>query len=1187
MRRSVLFQSAVNSYMKAILLSLLFSCVAAANYGNQVSVLLDVGATSLTITNTGSVGGTLGLTFSPPATRRVRFTISPIYVPPPSGTTYSTCADPCGVSTNRQWGQQYYWVEYVDSSGNSLSPRLISQAGAAYTTGSCGSIGTLPMVEPAVVTTAPFPMPIEVIGQDCYVTRGQLPLAGGHASTGIRWWIRVHSPGYKLKEKIDGKLDLKINSGAWLHFTNANTGLNAVDEMKYYACIDIPSAPGIYPNGIDCSTHRPIGGYAQTRDYTMDIADGTIGSGDTTVTQAWRFNGTDSDVSGSRVIESFPIEGTDHTILQIVCTSSGASCTVKSTANGFSAGDDVVIRGMPGERMRFNGPRHIISITDADNFVIAACLPAGTFSTGGSKASSCLAPIDSKVYKPPVSRQASLQAYAYATRMLTPISAFVYTDPTTFTAPGSGDATRGNCLIEFGNTACTPNLTDQLVSPVTPSLNYTFHFAKCGSCHSPHLEDLKYHNYSNNSIAQRTYFHGGSTQDGLDIAAAVRGNSIQAPLAARPWSPPLQTGPGMSRGTFRRADTTSGFTATMTSIVTTTTLGVTIAKMNVPSDPRDFIRVGDPLTVFGATVDTDLNGTYPVTAVSSTQIWFTVTNVSDATYNESTLVATMANDFSAGCGVDCVGTYGYDEFMESAAPGGSKALWPWNKRIELRDIIYPHQFADWPQWLPFVHPADAVPSANYLTSTPYLYYQSCLASITPGDFTSYKAANYCGDLFSKDPTGGFLEYWGRDDAKAVENPPATTNKFRALAPLLGAYSPGSNYHLARQSVMNSSAVAMWTINIVKQTLGLNIQRMTDLMGAATAYGCYPPWGMGAKQGIFNVGSHKSEMFGNAILDGMYSTYEYASNAWYIAALAINGGDCYDQNDNPIDIGYLFAFLNQVGSYRPLGQYYMLTSALSVPQLGNQNQYFARYGADNQGGTDWSSLFIISPWQPQGGYQSYQWMTDADNTAAADDYLDLLNGMFAAHDHTYWESVFTHSSSPFNQQPCHNAGAIYNNGAPSVCDFLAYNITFMKMFGANATNLSTLVSFLKTINLPTWVTHDWDNDVSAASEGDAANGATGDLSVAGSGKVITFTSCPTNANGEGWGYNISSTGGELYETLVPTGGTCVGNSAGTLTFTTTRPHTGTITARSECSVADPKPNYVLNGGFYFRCRANMF
>ncbi len=83
--------------------------------------------------------------------------------------------------------------------------------------------------------------------------------------------------------------------------------------------------------------------------------------------------------------------------------------------------------------------------------------------------------------------------------------------------------------------------------------------------------------------------------------------------------------------------------ATLTSIVVLTNAGT------VTTSTAHGLAVGNLVTISGATVDTDLNGTYYIQTVGSTTT-FTITtaSVANATYTESTLeVATMAPRSSA------------------------------------------------------------------------------------------------------------------------------------------------------------------------------------------------------------------------------------------------------------------------------------------------------------------------------------------------------------------------------------------------------------------------------------------------------------------------------------------------------------------------------------------------------------
>jgi hypothetical protein len=69
--------------------------------------------------------------------------------------------------------------------------------------------------------------------------------------------------------------------------------------------------------------------------------------------------------------------------------------------------------------------------------------------------------------------------------------------------------------------------------------------AHCGDCHTADGRDLKYFNYSNNSIQARAVFHGLSAQQGQQIASYIRSLNTPAPSTGRPWNPVYQPGPGL------------------------------------------------------------------------------------------------------------------------------------------------------------------------------------------------------------------------------------------------------------------------------------------------------------------------------------------------------------------------------------------------------------------------------------------------------------------------------------------------------------------------------------------------------------------------------------------------------------------------------------------------------------------
>ena len=104
-------------------------------------------------------------------------------------------------------------------------------------------------------------------------------------------------------------------------------------------------------------------------------------------------------------------------------------------------------------------------------------------------------------------------------------------NPNTWTPPGNAaDITAGASLW---STAALYN--DPLrQNPIN---------AKCASCHFLDGSDLKYFNYSNESIASRARFHGLTPAQGNQIASYIR--SLTKPNPGRPWNPPFQPGPGL------------------------------------------------------------------------------------------------------------------------------------------------------------------------------------------------------------------------------------------------------------------------------------------------------------------------------------------------------------------------------------------------------------------------------------------------------------------------------------------------------------------------------------------------------------------------------------------------------------------------------------------------------------------
>jgi hypothetical protein len=118
---------------------------------------------------------------------------------------------------------------------------------------------------------------------------------------------------------------------------------------------------------------------------------------------------------------------------------------------------------------------------------------------------------------------------------LIPQSTFVYEDPNTWQPPSTAasDIAAGETLWR----------TAPLTIPVIATGGTQPIQAHCTDCHAQDGRDLKYFNYSNNSIQTRALFHGLTAEQGNQIASYIRTLNVVNP--GRPWRPPYQPGPGL------------------------------------------------------------------------------------------------------------------------------------------------------------------------------------------------------------------------------------------------------------------------------------------------------------------------------------------------------------------------------------------------------------------------------------------------------------------------------------------------------------------------------------------------------------------------------------------------------------------------------------------------------------------
>lgn len=555
--------------MRTISALLILAVSAFANYPNQQSALLDAGVKFLTVTNSGS-GGSQPYTIRCGATGTDRCAISVMQAPiPPNlvdttvagtiasgtrtvtpasmagilvgfqaeidtggshetvyvtattsttftavfaaghtgpwtvkGTYYTACTGACTLSIDRNNGKAWYVTETVDSAGAVYSPRKIS------------GLQVIPQIE---VTQAAgvWTFPIEVIGQDGYVTPVQSAIPAGSATTGIRILLIGANLGYQAQNPVDGKCSVKVDSGSWQAITNANA--TAIGEDAYYG---------------------GIGSAIPIRILTLPLADGTI-TANATSTINWRFNGTDSVTSGCRILEFNLIEPsvavTSYSITSNVVT------VTTSTSHGYSTNNWIFAYNLPGPWGRANGLRQI-TVTDSTHFTYAACTTVDMLGCTSPNVTNKTVPTSRADADP--SYASLIQPVAYVARAIIPGSTFVQSDPSTWTAPAGGNASNGQTVWESAGLVI-PNF----------GVRNNISRATCGSCHMRDGSDLKALNYSNWSIRQRSIFHGLTQQQGDDVAAYIRGLATSAAASiskASPYSPIYQPAPGLDSNSVYR-----------------------------------------------------------------------------------------------------------------------------------------------------------------------------------------------------------------------------------------------------------------------------------------------------------------------------------------------------------------------------------------------------------------------------------------------------------------------------------------------------------------------------------------------------------------------------------------------------------------------------------------------------------
>jgi hypothetical protein len=551
----------------------------------QVSVsdltvfVLDAGATSLTINNTGTQGGSQTVSCSAASNQKCKMWFSapaPNYLKEPG--SESACASPCSISLNTERGKYWAKFEITDNTGTSFTPKKLS---SPFTIA----------ITPQPALTAPFTIPFAVHGFTDYTKTFQFSLGAVSVSN-----LRLVAWVFNIRQK---ELSVLFNGGAehnvattqisgfstdgvstctattpvphnlvsgpvWMNGfqdflaqTDSNkryNGLNtatvtstttftipcnlakldggATGDWNPNPQTGLPQAGGQFGKTVSATTY-----YIDERSW-FDGLDGVhddfeiavpINSGEivasATNTISFRNKGNQKDGHHGPYIKRFNIVQPDVACTQFVV--SGTNATATCVAHGYSDGDTIWFRNAPRERWAFNGMRVIAShTTDTITF------PWGPDQGGTPNVAPFL--LVNGTYTVPTSNDTIVapQPQAWVARCLIPKSSFVFYDPANNPSYG-GNSTTGSTLW---HTATLKDSNDYLPTHAT--------LAHCADCHMKDGFDLKYLGFHPDTIIEAAIRRGLTEQNGKDIAAYIASLSVTTPPNGRPWAKLYQPCPG-------------------------------------------------------------------------------------------------------------------------------------------------------------------------------------------------------------------------------------------------------------------------------------------------------------------------------------------------------------------------------------------------------------------------------------------------------------------------------------------------------------------------------------------------------------------------------------------------------------------------------------------------------------------
>lgn len=999
----------------ALCILLAASLNATPDFPNQVAFKLAAGVNTFRISNSGPLGGgTLDVTINPGTFTRLGVAIAPQNTPPNASTAFPTCADPCGQSgtesltaVHREGGVQYYWVVLLDSGGTPVVPFRMSQVASPTGATRCSGLGTFPQVSAGTVTTSPLPMPREITGGgDCYVEAIQVTASASSATKRLR--IRVNNPTYANTQLDTAKFSVRINDknpitgtvGSWADATAAN--VTVTGEGKYYG----PFGHNVF----------------NTLILRMAITTGVVVTGANTV--EFRMNETDSITSGLRILE---VNFDEPDIEMSSCTTTGGNSTECTTdsVHGYSTGDWVYLVDAPGPYGRLNGPRQITGTSTTSKFSFA-CV---TTPTPHMLSNTC----PNITVAPPVSTNTTSapQPHMYVARQLIAQSDFTWDDPDTYAAPAGGDANNGKTVFEATNTSVLPN---------SSATGYRQN-ASCAMCHAQNSTDLKFYGVSNKVIIARVMFHGHTYQEGLDVAARVRGLDVAHPPMGRPENPPYQFGPGLDSQRWWDFGAGTGLDSYVV----------------YGTDLPEFYAPGGSIATWAWNAEFKFRLMPSIYQFFDWNHWLPVQHPVDGFPNSGFLTNTMYT--------------GYTEMRSQLVAGRQSGTVNSSATTLVMTAALPCSTNDILSVEDEAMQVTAGCNTTSLTVTRHTNGTSAAshAGAEVGDFTKYKASNATGGSGSYG--GGFpgigAQVGGRQ--QYLDSLGANESAGRLMGMAAGYFAP-STFLFSYFSGIQWQVTKLWELEHEFYLEGMMALVQTDIFGACTTCpgGAYPNKGWLANY-PFEVGVHRSMLSGVNLIDKFPPLSEAAnigkgcqSGIWYTVQDGIYNGSGNQQGNVPIDVAYDVNLGRKDCSIaaRPVGIFsglaYILTQQSIIQSPDGQfvpaNQMWYSFANLNLNFNVVRTAELFN--------------TSVEITTNRDNYATVLLGIINSVSTATWQAWVASPGAYAGAVNCTgNLGGVYTGGAANFCDNTARILPELRYHGVSSTKYNAIRDWADAVFSP--------------------------------------------------------------------------------------------------------------------------